>query len=209
LSRRAEVPHVNGVIIMGKPKSRVANVVVPGPLGPYAPGFRQWLLAQGYAPLTTVTQLQLMAHVSRWLEKEGLAASGLDGQRVGRFLAERHAAGRRRPRTPAGLRLLGYLGELGVLGPEPPGPAPDAAAGLISEFAEYLRTERGLAPMTVAAYSSRAGRFMARYAPDGDPGAIMPGDVTVAVLAEASGLSAGPGSLRYGCADDMPQVLRS
>ena len=116
---------------MGKPKSRVANAIVPGPLGQYAPGFREWLLAQGYAPLTTVTQLQLMAHVSRWLEKEGLAASGLDGQRVGRFLAERHAAGRRRPRTPAGLRLLGYLGELGVLGPEPharsivePQPAP-------------------------------------------------------------------------------------
>ena len=34
---------------------------------------------------------------------------------------------------------------------------------------------------------------MARYAPDGDPGVITPGDVTAAVLADASGLSAGAG----------------
>ncbi len=164
---------------MGKPKSRVCNAFVPGPLEQYAPGFRAWLLARGYTPLTTVPQLQLMAHVSRWLEREGLTAAGLTGQQAGRFLAARHAAGSQRPRKPAGLRpLLGYLGGLGVLPPEPPGPPPDAASVLIAEFAEYLRSERGLAPMTVAAYSSRAARFVARYAPDGDPGAIMPGDVT-------------------------------
>jgi hypothetical protein len=69
----------------------------------------------------------------------------------------------------------------------------DAASVLIAEFAEYLRSERGLAPMTVGAYSSRAARFLARYAPDGDPGLIAPASVTAAVLAEASGLSAGAG----------------
>ena len=47
--------------------------------------------------------------------------------------------------------------------------------------------------MTVGAYSSRAARFLARYAPDGDPAVIAPGDVTAAVLADASGLSAGAG----------------
>ena len=47
--------------------------------------------------------------------------------------------------------------------------------------------------MTVGAYSSRAARFLSRYAPDGDPAVIAPGDVTAAVLADASGLSAGAG----------------
>ena len=47
--------------------------------------------------------------------------------------------------------------------------------------------------MTVGAYSSRAARFLARYAPDGDPAVIAPGNVTAAVLADASGLSAGAG----------------
>jgi integrase len=179
---------------MGKPKSRVCNVIVPGPLGQYAPGYRTWLLDRGYAPLTTVSQLQLMAHVSRWLEREGLTATVLAGQEPGRFLAVRHAAGIRKPRTMAGLRpLLDYLGGLGVLPQEPPDPPLDAASVLIAEFAEYLRSERGLAPMTVGAYSSRAARFLARYAPGGDPGVIAPGDVTAAVLADASGLSAGSG----------------
>lgn len=177
---------------MGKPKSRVCQAFVPGPLEQYAPGFRAWLLEEGYTPLTTVPQLQLMAHVSRWLEREGLTAAGLTGQEAGRFLAARRAAGR--PRHPAGLRpLLGYLRGLGVIPPEPPAPPQDAAAALIAEFAEYLRCERGLAPMTVGAYSSRAARFLARYAPDGDPSVIAPGDVTSAVLADASGLSAGAG----------------
>lgn len=80
-----------------------------------------------------------------------------------------------------------------MLPPDPPDPPPDAASALVSAFAEYLRTERGLAPMTIAAYSSRAARFVARCAPDGDPGVIRPGDVTAAVLAEANGLSAGAG----------------
>lgn len=177
---------------MGKPKSRVCNAFVPGPLEQYAPGFRSHLLEQGYTPLTTVPQLQLMAHVSRWLEREGLAPAGLTGQQAERFLAARRAAGR--PRHPAGLRpLLGYLGGLGVIPPEPPAPPQDAASALISEFGEYLRSERGLAPMTVGAYSSRAARFLSRYAPDGDPAVIAPGDVTSAVLADASGLSAGAG----------------
>jgi len=179
---------------MGKPKSRVCNAFVPGPLEQYAPGFRAWLLDKGYTPLTTVPQLQLMAHVSRWLEREGLTAAGLTEAQAGRFLAARHAAGGQRPRKPAGLRpLLDYLGGLGVIPPEPPGPPPGAASVLIAEFAEYLRSERGLAPMTVGAYSSRAARFLARYAPDGDPAVIAPADVTAAVLAEASGLSAGAG----------------
>ncbi len=147
---------------MGKPVSRVVNAFVPGPLAEYAGGFRQWLLEQGYTPLTTVPQLQLMAHVSSWLDREGLAADSLGREQAGRFLADHHAAGHQRPKSLAGLRpLLGYLGGLRALPPEPPEPPPDAAAALISVFAEYLRAERGLAPMTVAAYSSRAARFLA------------------------------------------------
>jgi integrase/recombinase XerD len=145
---------------MGKPKSRVVNAIVPGPLEQYAPGFRSWLLDKGYTPLGMVPKLQLMAHVSRWLEREGLTASGLTEQEAARFLAARHAAGTRWPKSLAGLRpLLDYLGGLGVLPPEPPAPPRDAAAVLIAEFTEYLRSERGLAPMTVAAYSSKAARF--------------------------------------------------
>ena len=100
---------------MGKPKSKVVNAIVPGPLEQYAPGFRCWLLGKGYTPLGTVPKLQLMAHVSRWLEREGLTAAGLTRQEAGRFLAARHAAGTRWPKSLAGLRpLLDYLGGIDV-----------------------------------------------------------------------------------------------
>jgi integrase/recombinase XerD len=179
---------------MGKPKNRVWNTIVPGPLEQYAPGYRPWLLDRGYALVTTASQLQLMANVSRWLEREGLTAAALAGPEPARFLAERHAAGTRKPRTLAGLRpLLDYLAGLRVIPPEPPAAPQDAASVLIAEFAEYLSSERGLATMTVGAYSSRAARFLSRYAPGGDPGVITPGDVTAAVQADASGLSAGSG----------------
>src|SRR6266851_244276 len=99
---------------MSKPVSRVSNAFVPGPLAEFAGGFRQWLLEQGYTPLTTVPQLQLMAHVSRWLDRGGLAAGRLAIGQAERFLAAHHAAGYQRPKSLAGLRpLLDYLGRLG------------------------------------------------------------------------------------------------
>src|SRR5260370_28146707 len=110
---------------MGKPKSRVCNAFVPGPLEQYAPGFRSWLLDKGYTPLTTVPQLQLMAHVSRWLEQEGLTAASLTRQEAGRFLAARHAAGTRWPKSLAGLRPpLGHLRRPRGPPPRPPAPPP-------------------------------------------------------------------------------------
>ena len=178
---------------MGKTEDMVADAIVPGPLGHYAPGFREWLPGQGYRPCMAVFHLRLMRHVSTWMDQEGLELAGLTASAVRRFLAARLGEGFREPRTVTGLRpLLGYLGGLGLLPAEPPEPL-DAAGTLISEFTHYLRGERGLAPMTVAAYSSRAARFLAGYAPDGDPGVITPGDVTSAVAAEASGLSAASG----------------
>ena len=179
----------------GKPKGKVWNVAVQGPLEQHAPGFRERLLEQGYTERSSMHQLWLMRQVSLWLEKKELPVSGLTARRAAEFLAEHHARGHTRwPRSLAGLQpLLGYLGELGLVLPEPPEPPGNATAVLVSEFAEYLRAERGLAPATIAAYSSRVARFVARFAPDGDPGTIMPGDVTAAIVAGTSGKSAAEG----------------
>ena len=193
LPRRAEVLHVNGVVMMGKPKSRVCNAIVPGPLEQYAPGFRSWLLEQGYTPLTTVPQLQLMAHVSRWLEREGLTARpdrAAGGPVPGRASRCRESAAEEvgGPAPAAGLpgRARGH----------PAGTAGTAAGrGVRAD-----RGVRGVPPLRAGpgaddrrGVSSRAARFLARYALDGDAGLIASADVTAAVLAEASGLSASAG----------------
>jgi len=50
---------------------------VDGPLAPYAGGFRAELERLGYTPLTAATHVRLMAHLSRWLAREGVEAPGL------------------------------------------------------------------------------------------------------------------------------------
>ena len=51
--------------------------VVSGPLAGYATGFRQALIAQGYARRTIGDQMSMMAHLSRWLEAGGLDVKAL------------------------------------------------------------------------------------------------------------------------------------
>ena len=51
---------------------------VAGLLAPYADGFRAELLGQGYTQGSAAHQIHLMAHLSRWLEAQGLELAALD-----------------------------------------------------------------------------------------------------------------------------------
>src|SRR5437667_12342942 len=98
---------------------------VDGPLAPYAGGFRVELERLGYTPLTAATHVRLMAHLSRWLAREGMEASGLTPAVVDAYFAERRAAGYAGQITGRALQPLdGYLRRLGVV----PAAAPAAAA---------------------------------------------------------------------------------
>ena len=95
---------------MSDPSSRAR---VSGPLSPFAAGFREALLERGYRPGTVANQLQLMAHLSRWLVAHDLEPAALGSARIERFVQERQAslsqfvsvrgreqAGRRPPSAP-------------------------------------------------------------------------------------------------------------
>lgn len=80
-----------------------------GVLGPFADGFAEALTAAGYTPHGARKQLHLLAHLSRWLDSEGLEPAGLDGQAIGRFFAERRAAGySKQVSVRASEPLMGY-----------------------------------------------------------------------------------------------------
>ncbi len=70
-----------------------SRVRVSGPLEVFAVGFAAELARLGYRRTPIVFQLQLMAHVSRWLHSEGLGADEVTSDVVERFLAQRRAAG--------------------------------------------------------------------------------------------------------------------
>ena len=92
----------------------LSRVGVSGPLEPFASGFAAELCRVGYLPVSARFQLQLMAHVSRWLQADGLDASGLTTDAVERFMAARRAAGYTNYVTDRAMApLLGYLRVLG------------------------------------------------------------------------------------------------
>ena len=91
------------------------RIRVSGPLGPFVPGFIAELVGQGYARASVVHQVELAAHVSRWMVAEGIAPAELTGEHVARFVASRRVAGYRHFLTARSLApLLGYLRGLGV-----------------------------------------------------------------------------------------------
>src|SRR5260370_40514506 len=101
---------------------------VRGPLAPYAEGFREDLLGQGYSWGSAAHQIHLMAHLSRWLEAQGPGPAALDEHLTRPFLAARRAPGYAAPRSRRTLApLLGHLRGLGASPPArmaaPPTPA--------------------------------------------------------------------------------------
>lgn len=167
---------------------RAARVQVSGPLAEHAEGFRAMLAGRGYAPSSAAGQLQVMAHLSRWLAQQDRPAGDLAPAMVGRFLLARRAAGYRRWLSARGIApLLEYLETAGLALPaasaEPPAPGGDVLTG----FREYLVTERGLAASTVRNYLDAARVLAARVRLE----SLTAGEVTGFVLEQCRERSTG------------------
>jgi len=131
-------------------------------------------------------QMQLMAHVSRWLAAEGLLAQDLTPVRVGDFLRARRAAGYRDLLSHRGLvPLMGYLTKLGVVSP-PPATVPTPMDLLVGSYARHLVVDRGLAPKTVATYTKLARDVLAYWGnrKGWELAGVSAGDVSAFVIGE-------------------------
>jgi integrase/recombinase XerD len=122
---------------------------VCGPLAGYAEGFRAELERLGYTPLTAAVHVRLMAHLSRWLAREGLGTSELSPAVVDAYFAERRAVGYVGHVTGRALRpLVSYLRRLGVvLDPVPVAPA-SPVERLLARYRHWQLIERGLTETT-------------------------------------------------------------
>lgn len=178
---------------MSRPRSKVVAVRVTGPLAPYAQQFRSLLAERGFTPLSRVSQLQVMQHLSKWMREVGLDVADLTSERVDEYVAHRRDGGYVSYRTRSSIaQLLDVLAACGapLVGPAPapPGSGVDV---LLAGYADYLRRERVLVPSTVAAYVLRARRFIDGYGHGADLAGVAAGDVTRAVLREAGTVSVG------------------
>lgn len=133
---------------------------VLGPLAPYSSGFVVELVGRGYRPRSVSGQLELMAHLSRWLGERGVEPEGLTPVIADRFLeVRRERASCLRSWRALG-PLVGYLRGLGVI------PMLAASLGssvdrLLVEYRDYLLRERGLTAGSVAHLERVARLFLA------------------------------------------------
>ncbi len=160
---------------------------VTGPLVAYADGFREELTGQGYTPGSAARQLQLMAHVSRWLVSQGLTAGELTPARVEEFLQARRADGYTLELSGRGLMpLLGYLRGLCVVPALPEPVACTPTEMLVEDYGSYLAGERGLAASTVCRYAGVARLFLSECERAGglDLERLTAGDVRAFVVSQ-------------------------
>lgn len=151
--------------------SNPLRVEMSGPLSAFATGFLEDLIQRGYRPGSAAKQLQLMAHLSRWLEAHHLEPGALHRVEIERFVRERRASHLQLASTRALEPALGYLRGLGVVPPRGSREAATPAGALLDRYAEYLLQQRGLKPSTVRNYCNHVRAFLAdRERVAGDPG---------------------------------------
>ena len=160
---------------------------VSGPLARYAPGFVAELVEVGYRPNAAAVQLRLLAHLSRWLEREGIDPVEVREAQLERFRTE-DLARVRSLRIAGGLvPLLAYLRGLGAV-PAADVPALSNVELLLGRYREYLLVERGVAAGTARGYIDCVRPFVSsRAGGDGevDLAGLTPQDVLGFVLADS------------------------
>lgn len=169
----------------------LSKVRVDGPLEPFAAGFAAELSAVGYTPGSVRCQLELAAHLGRWLAAEGLGVVSLTALVVERFLVSRRAMGYRAFRSPKALvPLLNYLRRLGEL-PAELAATPTPVEASLARFRSYLIVERGLQVGSARGYVDLVRPFVAgRASADGvDMRGLTSGDVTSFLVIESRRLA--------------------
>ena len=95
--------------------STACRVRVTGPLAMYADGFRADLASRGYAAGSADRNLRTLAHVSRWMDGQGLSAGQLSAARLEEFLKARRREGYHHALSiRAVMPLVSYLRRAGV-----------------------------------------------------------------------------------------------
>lgn len=146
-----------------------SRVRVSGPLQPFAAGFVRSLVRQGYTLISAAMQVQLMAHLSRWLAGQGLDVRQLRATDVDRFLIARRGAGYTHYLSAKGMRpLLACLHDQGVSFAPSPAPVHGPVDVAIDRYRQYLVQERGLGYATARHYVDAVRPFLSgRLSPDG------------------------------------------
>ena len=178
--------------------STTYRVRVTGPLARYADGFRADLAAQGYAAGSADRNLRTLAHVSRWMDVQGLSAGQLSAARLEEFLQARRREGYHHALSiRAVMPLASYLRRAGVAAVPPGAEVGGALERIAGEYRRYLVSERALTAAVVRKYTRLAREFLAACEQGGGRGldGLSAAWVTDYVVAQCRGRP--PGSAKF------------
>jgi hypothetical protein len=155
------------------------RVRVTGLLAAFKDGFAAELVRQGYRPNAVACQLQLMAHLSRWMALRGVGLAGLTAPVMAEFLTARRNAGYVLWLSPKALApLMTHLRRRAVSWPERDPVVTDPVELSLSRYRDYLVGERGLSPHTAVTYAVLLRAFLEGRR--GDDGGLDVGSLTAA-----------------------------
>lgn len=177
--------------------SHPSRVRVTGPLTLFAEGFAAELTREGYKPNAAANQLQLLAHLSRWLATKGLNATSLTPSVLSEFLAVRRSQGYSLWCSSKALApLVGYLHRLGFALSAPPAVLSPTEA-LLARYRGYLLETRGVAATTARGYLDIVRPFVTTKVVDGelDWVDLKPAELTGFVLSACRARSIGSAKL--------------
>jgi len=132
-----------------------------GPLYPHIAGFVQELAPQGYTSCAINQKIRLLRRLDEWFVRRRIELCGLDEPLIERFLCLRRKGGHHQLGDPTTLRsFLNYVREAGVV-PRPPAKRENIPENdPLTDFAQYLTEERGLARRTVDRYLCETKNFL-------------------------------------------------
>jgi integrase len=130
--------------------------------------FREELIGQGFTARTAQDNAYVLAHLSRWLQREGLDPAEFGAGEIAAFAAARRDGGCRRWRTERSLRsVLSFLRGHGVVPAERPG-RQGPVDEVLGRYRLWLRRERRLGGQTVGLRLLWARKFLLALVVDGD-----------------------------------------
>ena len=152
-------------------RPHICKQIRSGPLGQWLDDFVDVLRSRGYATCVIRGHVRAAAIFSGWLERQRIAAAGIDEPLVARFvdgLPRRRAPERRNGRASelaAGVRLLaGYLWTQGVAARRGPVSAASETDRWLQHFDDHLVHAHGLVVGTRRIYGRYAAAFLAECA---------------------------------------------
>jgi site-specific recombinase XerD len=157
-----------------------SRVRITGPLSPFAQAFATELARQGYRPNAAANQLQLIAHLSRWLAAKGMDVGNLSSAVLNEFLAARRAQRYTLWLSPKALMpFLDHMCDRGFALP-PSQREISPTEELLARYRKYLFDVRGLADTSARGYVDMVRPFVMGRAVDGqlDWASLTPAGVT-------------------------------